>query len=122
MNYQELGKTIIEKIGGKQNIAGLTHCATRLRFNLKEEGKTQTDGLKNTPGVMGVVSKGGQYQVIIGSDVGSVYKEILKEVPTLDGEQVESNEKDERGATSKLLTRSQVFLHQFYQRLLRLGC
>ncbi|WP_206911762.1 PTS system, beta-glucoside-specific IIA component [Enterococcus sp. DIV0840] len=103
MNYQELGKTIIEKIGGKQNIAGLTHCATRLRFNLKEEGKTQTDGLKNTPGVMGVVSKGGQYQVIIGSDVGSVYKEILKEVPTLDGEQVESNEKDERGAASKII-------------------
>ncbi|MGX7149069.1 beta-glucoside-specific PTS transporter subunit IIABC [Enterococcus ureasiticus] len=103
MNYQELGKTIIEKIGGKQNIAGLTHCATRLRFNLKDEGKTQTDGLKNTPGVMGVVSKGGQYQVIIGSDVGSVYKEILKEVPTLDGEQVESNEKDERGAASKII-------------------
>lgn len=103
MNYQELAKTIIEKIGGKQNISDLTHCATRLRFNLKDEGKAQTDVLKNTVGVVGVVSKGGQYQVIIGSDVGSVYKEILKEAPSLDGVQVEANEKDDRGTASKII-------------------
>lgn len=103
MNYQELAQTIIEKIGGKQNITGLTHCATRLRFNLKNEATAETEVLKNTAGVMGVVSKGGQYQVIIGSDVGSVYKEILKEVPALDGEQVESNGKDERGTASKVI-------------------
>ncbi|EOL44156.1 beta-glucoside-specific PTS transporter subunit IIABC [Enterococcus caccae] len=103
MNYQELAQTIIEKIGGKQNIKGLTHCATRLRFNLKEEKNAQTDELKNTAGVMGVVSKGGQYQVIIGSDVGSVYKEILKEVPSLDGEQANSDEKDDRGTASKII-------------------
>ncbi|MEI5992085.1 hypothetical protein A5881_003641 [Enterococcus termitis] len=103
MNYQELAQTIIEKIGGKQNISGLTHCATRLRFNLKDEKVAQTDTLKDTAGVMGVVSKGGQYQVIIGSDVGSVYKEILKEIPSLDGEQTESNENDDRGAASKII-------------------
>ncbi|MEI5992735.1 beta-glucoside-specific PTS transporter subunit IIABC [Candidatus Enterococcus mansonii] len=103
MNYQELAQTIIGKIGGQENIKGLTHCATRLRFNLKDEGKAQTDSLKNTVGVMGVVSKGGQYQVIIGSDVGSVYKEILKEVPSLDGEKVETNEKDDRSMASKII-------------------
>lgn len=103
MNYQELAQTIIEKIGGEKNISGLTHCATRLRFNLKEEGKAQTDLLKQTDGVMGVVSKGGQYQIIIGSDVSSVYKEILKEIPVLDGEHVEANEKDERGRASKII-------------------
>ncbi|EOI00760.1 PTS system, beta-glucoside-specific IIABC component [Enterococcus haemoperoxidus ATCC BAA-382] len=103
MNYQELAQTIIEKIGGKQNISGLTHCATRLRFNLKDEQAAETDKLKNTAGVMGVVSKGGQYQVIIGSDVGSVYKEILKEVPSLDGEQTVSDEKDDRGTASKII-------------------
>ncbi|WP_430601828.1 PTS system, beta-glucoside-specific IIA component [Enterococcus sp. DIV0724b] len=103
MNYQELAQTIIEKIGGKQNISGLTHCATRLRFNLKDEQAAETDELKNTAGVMGVVSKGGQYQVIIGSDVGSVYKEILKEVPSLDGEQTVSDEKDDRGTASKII-------------------
>ncbi|MGX7203545.1 PTS beta-glucoside transporter subunit EIIBCA [Enterococcus plantarum] len=103
MNYQELAQTIIEKIGGEKNISDLTHCATRLRFNLKEEGKAQTDLLKQTDGVMGVVSKGGQYQIIIGSDVSSVYKEILKEIPVLDGEHVEANEKDERGTASKII-------------------
>lgn len=103
MNYQELAQTIIEKIGGEKNISGLTHCATRLRFNLKEEGKAQTDLLKQTDGVMGVVSKGGQYQIIIGSDVSSVYKEILKEIPVLDGEHVEANEKDERDTASKII-------------------
>lgn len=103
MNYQELAQTIIEKIGGEKNISGLTHCATRLRFNLKEEGKAQTDLLKQTDGVMGVVSKGGQYQIIIGSDVSSVYKEILKEIPVLDGEHIEANEKDERGTASKII-------------------
>lgn len=81
----------------------MTHCATRLRFNLKDEGKAQTDVLKNTEGVMGVVSKGGQYQVIIGSDVGSVYKEILKESPSLDEQQIESTEKDDRRAASKII-------------------
>lgn len=103
MNYQELAKKIIEDIGGEKNISGLTHCATRLRFNLKDEGKAQTDALKNTAGVMGVVSNGGQYQVIIGSDVGSVYKEILKESPSLDEQQTESSEKDERGVASKII-------------------
>ncbi|MGY3777129.1 beta-glucoside-specific PTS transporter subunit IIABC [Isobaculum melis] len=103
MNYQELAQTIIEKIGGQQNVSGLTHCATRLRFNLKNEDKALTDDIKNTAGVMGVVSKGGQYQVIIGSDVGSVYKEIVKEIPALDGEQSSSNEKDERGVGSRII-------------------
>lgn len=79
MNYQELGAKILELVGGKDNVTGLNHCATRLRFNLKEESKAQTDALKNTEGVLGVVSKGGQYQIIIGNDVNHVYKPIAKE-------------------------------------------
>ena len=54
MNYQELGDKILTLVGGKENVSGLTHCATRLRFNLKDEGKAQTDALKKTPGVLGV--------------------------------------------------------------------
>ncbi|KAF9404377.1 hypothetical protein HW555_014365 [Spodoptera exigua] len=103
MNYQELAQNIIDNIGGQENIRELTHCATRLRFNLKDEAKAQTDALKNTVGVMGVVSKGGQYQVIIGSDVGSVYKEILKEVPSLDGQHGKSAENDDRSTAAKVI-------------------
>ena len=46
MNYQELGDKILTLVGGRENVSGLTHCATRLRFNLKDEGKAQTDTLK----------------------------------------------------------------------------
>lgn len=78
MEYQELANIILKNVGGKENVSSLTHCATRLRFNLKDESKANTDILKNTAGVMGVVSSGGQYQVIIGSDVSHVYKPIME--------------------------------------------
>ena len=47
-----LGDKILTLVGGKENVSGLTHCATRLRFNLKDESKAQTDTLKKTPGVL----------------------------------------------------------------------
>ena len=78
MNYEILAKSILEKIGGKENISNLTHCATRLRFNLKDSSKANTEAIKKIKGVIGVVDKGAQYQVIIGSDVANVYKEFLK--------------------------------------------
>ena len=78
MNYEILAKSILEKIGGKENVSNLTHCATRLRFNLKDNSKAKTSEIKNINGVMGVVDKGGQYQVIIGNDVNHVYKEVVK--------------------------------------------
>lgn len=76
MDYKSLAEVILQNVGGSGNVSGLTHCATRLRFNLKDESKANTDVLKKTKGVMGVVSSGGQYQVIIGSDVASVYKPL----------------------------------------------
>ena len=76
MDYKKLAEIILENVGGSHNITGLTHCATRLRFNLKDEDKANTEILKKTKGVMGVVKSGGQYQVIIGSDVASVYKPL----------------------------------------------
>ena len=78
MNYENLAKQILKNVGGQENVSNLTHCATRLRFNLRDLSKTNTEAIKKIKGVMGVVDKGAQYQVIIGSDVSSVYKEILK--------------------------------------------
>ena len=80
MNYQELGDKILALVGGRENVTGLTHCATRLRFNLKDEGKAQTEALKKTPGVLGVVVSGGQYQIVIGNDVNHVYRPIAEEM------------------------------------------
>ena len=76
MNYKKLAEDILQNVGGTGNVAGLTHCGTRLRFNLKEESRAKTEVIKKLKGVMGVVSSGDQYQIIIGSDVGSVFKEV----------------------------------------------
>lgn len=100
MNYKELGNEILALVGGKDNVTGLTHCATRLRFNLKDEKLAKTDQLKETPGVLGVVQSGGQYQVIIGNDVNHVYAPIM-EVVKLD-ENSSANKPEEKksvGAT-----------------------
>lgn len=75
--YEELAKTIITNVGGKNNIISLTHCYTRLRFKLHDNNKTATDVLKNTDGIVTVVQSGGQYQVVIGNEVGEVYEEII---------------------------------------------
>lgn len=78
MDYKQLAQNILEKVGGKENISQLTHCATRLRFVLKDINLADTDSLKQTVGVVGVVNKGGQYQVIIGSDVQSVFRPLVE--------------------------------------------
>jgi PTS system beta-glucosides-specific IIC component len=82
MDYQALGKSILEKVGGEKNIDALNHCATRLRFNLKDESIPVDEQVKAIPGVMGVVRKGGQYQVVIGSDVANVYK-VINEIANI---------------------------------------
>ncbi|EOL49027.1 beta-glucoside-specific PTS transporter subunit IIABC [Enterococcus caccae] len=94
---QDLAQKIITLIGGDENIISLTHCVTRLRFNLKNESKAQTQAIEELDGVMGVQRQGGQYQVIIGGKVSKVYAEIIKIMPRLDSneEQAEiSIEKD----------------------------
>ncbi len=102
MNYQDLAKVIIDKVGGEENVKSLTHCATRLRFNLKDDQKPDEKTLKSTPGIMGVVNKGGQYQVIIGSDVGNVYKEIITQT-NIANDEAKSEGEDKRSAFAKVI-------------------
>ena len=59
-NYDELAQDIVRQIGGPENILSLTHCVTRLRFKLADEGKANTEEIKNIKGVMTVVQAGGQ--------------------------------------------------------------
>jgi PTS system beta-glucosides-specific IIC component len=101
LDYKQLSKDIIKNVGGKENVNSLTHCATRLRFNLKDDSKAATDILKNIKGVMGVVNKGGQYQVIIGSDVANVYSEINK-FGNFDNDS-KSESSDDKGPVVKVL-------------------
>lgn len=77
-DYTELAKDIVAHVGGKENILGLKHCVTRLRFNLKDESKADDDYLKQRDGVVTVVKAGGQYQVVIGNHVPDVYEDVQK--------------------------------------------
>ena len=77
MDYKPLATTILANVGGKENVNGVVHCATRLRFTLKDDSKANTDVLKKTKGVLSVVNAGGQYQIVIGPDVPMVYQEVL---------------------------------------------
>ncbi len=76
---------IVAKLGGSANIESLTHCATRLRFTLRDaSGVTQSD-LESVSGVMGAVPQAGnRYQVVIGGGVQTVYNQI-KALPGMDG-------------------------------------
>ena len=78
MNEKELATTLFTLVGGEENILAVEHCATRLRCNLKDTSKANTEKIMNTKGVISVVDKGGQYQIVIGNTVKDVYKEFVK--------------------------------------------
>ncbi|MEK3763248.1 beta-glucoside-specific PTS transporter subunit IIABC [Paenibacillus sp. FSL P4-0338] len=77
MNTKELSKEILKLVGGEENIDQVTHCMTRLRFNLNDNNRADKAALQKTDGVMGVMINGGQFQVIIGNDVPVVYNDLI---------------------------------------------
>ena len=78
MTEKELASTLLMLVGGKQNIVAVEHCMTRLRFNLKDSSQADTQKILNIQGIISVVDKGGQYQIVIGNTVKDVYKEFIK--------------------------------------------
>ncbi|NFG61114.1 beta-glucoside-specific PTS transporter subunit IIABC [Clostridium sp. CMCC3677] len=76
--YNQLAKEIVKNVGGKENIIGLTHCITRLRFKLKDDNVANDDVLKNMDGIVTVMKSAGQYQVVIGNHVPDVYSEVCE--------------------------------------------
>ncbi|MBA1393479.1 PTS beta-glucoside transporter subunit IIABC, partial [Lactobacillus sp. XV13L] len=79
MNYQKLAQDILKLVGGDANIKSAWHCATRLRFLLKDEKKAQTDKIEALDGVITVVQAGGQYQIVIGNNVAQVYDALVEQ-------------------------------------------
>lgn len=75
-DYADLAKKILQYVGGKDNITFVMHCATRLRFTLKDIGKANTKSIKELKDVIDVIIKNGQYQVCIGPDVIDVFHEL----------------------------------------------
>ncbi len=77
-DYTQLCQDILENVGGKDNINGVTHCITRLRFKLKDDTKANTEVIEKLPGVIKVMSANGQYHVVVGNKVEDVYEQFIK--------------------------------------------
>lgn len=78
MDYKKTAADILKLVGGEKNVTSVTNCMTRLRFNLNDAKKADVEAIKKIKGVQGVVTKNGQFQVVIGTDVGNVCEEIKK--------------------------------------------
>lgn len=78
MTNKELAESIIEKMGGKNNITQSWHCITRLRFNVRDKNAVNLTEIKELEGVIGAQYQGGQFQIIIGNEVVNVFNEVSK--------------------------------------------
>ena len=74
--YQVMASQIVELVGGKDNIRACTNCMTRLRINLKDKGLVELEQLQKLPGCIKTQWVNDQLQVVIGPQVGSVYREV----------------------------------------------
>ncbi|HEM5036639.1 TPA: PTS glucose transporter subunit IIA [Streptococcus suis] len=76
MKYKNTALAILEAVGGEKNVLRATHCVTRLRLELKDENIVSDERVKSISGVLGIMKKNGQYQIILGNDVTNYYKEF----------------------------------------------
>ncbi len=80
MDYKKLAYELLPLVGGKENVSKLTHCATRLRFEFYDRNKVDAAAIEKTNGVISVVEKGGQFQVVVGNDVPITYRALIDEI------------------------------------------
>lgn len=103
MNKTELSKHLLLLVGGKENIQSVVHCATRMRFKLKDRAKADKEGIENLEGVISVIENGGQFQVVIGNNVAYVYKEFLKVAGLKDETAVKKEDEGKENIFAKLM-------------------
>ncbi|MFM0600118.1 beta-glucoside-specific PTS transporter subunit IIABC [Streptococcus suis] len=76
MKYKNTALAILKAVGGEKNVLRATHCVTRLRLELKDENIVSDERVKSISGVIGIMKKNRQYQIILGNDVANYYKEF----------------------------------------------
>ncbi|WP_081415203.1 beta-glucoside-specific PTS transporter subunit IIABC, partial [Ectobacillus panaciterrae] len=92
---------IVQLVGGEQNIISVVHCATRLRFTLKDHSQADKKNLENSDGILSVVENSGQFQVVIGSHVSEVYKDVIK-IANVGSMAKESSERSKGSVIAKI--------------------
>lgn len=105
MDYKKVGLDVLELVGGVSNVSKLTHCATRLRFELNDISKAKVSEIEKLPGVISVVNKGGQFQVVIGNEVQTAYRAILNKLGNNVNNKNESEgKKEKQGVISSFIS------------------
>ena len=93
MDNHDVAQRILEEVGGKENISSLTHCFTRLRFELKDKSKANKEVISNLEGVIQVVEASGQFQIVLGNKVEKIYDELMPMVGELEETNNDNGEK-----------------------------
>ncbi|MDY2970476.1 MAG: glucose PTS transporter subunit IIA [Butyricicoccus pullicaecorum] len=83
-------KELLALVGGKENVNQLVHCATRLRFELKDDSLAKKEEIESKPYVLSVVNSGGQYQIVIGPKVTDYFAAVMKLLNLEDNKKSES--------------------------------
>ncbi|WP_138314762.1 PTS transporter subunit EIIC [Enterococcus faecium] len=112
MNYNDVAKRVIDYVGGKENINSFTHCATRLRFQLKDNKKVEAEKIKADSDLVGFVEAQGQSQIIVGTQVSKVYEALEENIDTINDESNATTDEvsDDKSIFDKILaTISAIF-------------
>lgn len=102
IDYYKTAMELLKELGGNDNITNVTHCATRLRFILKDESIVNKDKVAKIPGVITTVQAGGQFQVAIGNHVKDAYEHMIKMV-TIDEEAAKGTGNKKVGIVSRII-------------------
>ena len=100
MDYRETGLKALEVVGGKDNVKNLTHCATRLRFEVKDRSKVDLEKLNSVPGVLKALESAGQFQFVIGPSVNECYQAVADEIGIAGGA-VDDNHPEDMAPSGK---------------------
>lgn len=105
MDYKALAGEIIRLIGGTENIRQLTHCATRLRLEFYDRSKVDAKKIESLSGVISVVDKGGQFQIVIGNDVQTVFRAVKAEMKEEPGQSSRESDAADDGEKPGIVSR-----------------
>ncbi|WP_159868753.1 MULTISPECIES: beta-glucoside-specific PTS transporter subunit IIABC [unclassified Raoultella] len=104
MNYNETADRILHCVGGAENIRTLTHCATRLRMEFSDRAKVNAAEIGNIAGVISVVEKGGQFQIVIGNEVQQVFRRLKKALPASKDHPAGDKKAPRQGAVASVIS------------------
>ena len=103
-DWDATARGILDAVGGPENITGLTHCATRLRLNLKDDTACDDAAVKEVDGVINTVSAAGQYQILIGTEVPKLYEKFSALVGGAGTEVSTESAASDEGVVSKVFS------------------